>query len=438
MRQAVVLADEWPFVPPETVTWLLPELDSLADAMTAAILREVPDYGRPDDDSHARVVRPLAREAVKQFIMRSTDPVSSAATAAQTFHDVGRTEASAGRSLEALHTALRVGARVTWQRLRERTRQGGGDADVFARIGEAIFRYLDELAAASSSGYAEARIEFAEEAERLRCRLLDLLISEPPPSREAISALARAAGWRPPRRVSAVALAVTPDRIPRPHPPLPADALIAVNRREPCLLIPDPEGPGRLQLLEAGLRKWPMPANAENPAGAKPIAAVGPAVPLAQAGASLRWARRALALTRRGLSCDAGGILHCDEHLAALVLLADAELADIMGAKVLAPLRRLRPEQADRLSETLLAWLESADNAGVAARRLHVHPQTVRYRLRQLTDLFGERLSDPEARFSLQVALRARPWSPSPSGSRPRLARALLVNHIRRLISKTK
>jgi DNA-binding PucR family transcriptional regulator len=60
------------------------------------------------------------------------------------------------------------------------------------------------------------------------------------------------------------------------------------------------------------------------------------------------------------------------------------------------------------MAETLLAWLESADNAGAAARRLHVHPQTVRYRLRQLTDLFGDRLTDQEARFTLQVALRIR------------------------------
>ena len=67
-----------------------------------------------------------------------------------------------------------------------------------------------------------------------------------------------------------------------------------------------------------------------------------------------------------------------------------------------------RPDQADRLAETLLAWLESADNAGAAARHLHVHPQTVRYRLRQLTELFGDRLSDPDARFTLQVALRIR------------------------------
>jgi DNA-binding PucR family transcriptional regulator len=91
-----------------------------------------------------------------------------------------------------------------------------------------------------------------------------------------------------------------------------------------------------------------------------------------------------------------------------LVLLADAELASLLARQVLAPLRGLRPEVADRLADTLLAWLESADNAETAARRLHVHPQTVRYRLRQLTELFGDMLVEPEARFRLQVALRAR------------------------------
>ncbi len=74
----------------------------------------------------------------------------------------------------------------------------------------------------------------------------------------------------------------------------------------------------------------------------------------------------------------------------------------------LAPLRRRRPDQADRLAQTLLAWLESADDANAAARRLHVHPQTIRDRLRQVSALFGDALGDPDARFRLLLALRAR------------------------------
>jgi hypothetical protein len=280
---------------------------------------------------------------------------------------------------------------------------------VFARLGESIFRYLDELAAACSAGYAEARAEFAGEAERLRHRLLDLLVADPPTPPETIASLAATIGWRLPRRVVAVALAAPASPCPGSLVPLPPDVLVNLAGRDPCLLMPDPDGPGRRRTLEDGLRKWPVTAQPDGDATPGCLAAVGPAVPLARAGASLRWARRALSLARRDPAGPAAdGIVRCDEQLATLVLLADAELARVLSGQALAPLRGLRPDQADRLAETLLAWLESADNAGAAASRLHVHPQTVRYRLRQLTELFGDALSDPDARFALQVALRVR------------------------------
>ena len=57
--------------------------------------------------------------------------------------------------------------------------------------------------------------------------------------------------------------------------------------------------------------------------------------------------------------------------------------------------------------ETLLAWLQSGGNAREVARRLHIHPQTARYRLRQLQLLFGDALHEPDARFELEIALRA-------------------------------
>jgi DNA-binding PucR family transcriptional regulator len=46
-----------------------------------------------------------------------------------------------------------------------------------------------------------------------------------------------------------------------------------------------------------------------------------------------------------------------------------------------------------------------------------VHPQTVRYRMAQLRDLFGARLDDHDARFELALALRAtsRPTTTAPS-----------------------
>jgi hypothetical protein len=398
VRRTSELAASWPPVPPEAVSWMPPELDSLAEAMAAAIVREVPGYALADDGSR-RIMRRVARDAAGEFAARIADPVTPREATALMFRDIGRAEAARGRGLDALHAALRVGARVTWQRLQEKARQGTGDVEVFACIGVAIFRYLDELADACSAGYAEAKAEFDGTVEQLRRRLLGMLLSDPPAPESAVASVARAAGWRLPRRVAAVAFA---DQVRSIRGPFPAGVLADLTRRDPCLLVPDPDMPSRLRLLEDSLRS----RTAARPAGC--LAAVGPAVPLARAGSSLRWARQALTLACRGIVGGADGIVRCDEHMTTLLLLADTELAGMLSRQLLAPLRRVRPDQADRLAETLLAWLDSADDASAAARLLHVHPQTVRYRLRQLRGLFGDVLGDPDARFGLQLALRVR------------------------------
>jgi hypothetical protein len=422
---AQVLSAGWPGVPGEAAGWLLPGLGPLADDITTAIMREVEEYAQPGDDAAARAVHRVAHEAVAGFGARVAQTAASAASglasgvppetasAASMFRGLGRLLALEGRSLGALQAALRVGARVTWQRLQEQARQGHGNPEAFALIGEAVFWYMDELAASCSAGYAEAKAELAGETSQLRRHLLDLLTSGPAPPFPAVASLAQAAGWPLPRRVAAVA--VTPGAVGN-RGPLPPDVLADLTRRDPCLLIADPDGPGRRRQLAAALRGWLGPGG--HPGSAPPphgqLAAVGPAVPLTAASGSLRWAVQALALARRGLvgagagAEEAGGIVWCEDHLPTLVLLADADLAATLSREALAPLRRLREGQADRLARTLLAWLESAGDANAAARRLHVHPQTIRYRLRQVSELFGEALHDPDDRFRLLLALRVR------------------------------
>ena len=49
----------------------------------------------------------------------------------------------------------------------------------------------------------------------------------------------------------------------------------------------------------------------------------------------------------------------------------------------------------------------AANDVAVAADRLHVHPQTVRYRMSQIRELFGERLQDPDEVLALLIALSA-------------------------------
>ncbi len=402
----------WPVLPAQVAEVLRVESPVSIAEISTAIQSEVAEYTRPFDASYARALGQAVQHAVDTFIDRVAHPGTPMAAILTEFRGIGAAEAREGRSLEPLQAALRLGARVGWRRLCAIAAEQGLDALALGRAGEAIFVYLDELADASAQGYLEARAEFAGERERRRRRLLDLILADPPAPADTVAEAARAAGWPLPAQVSVVVLG-EPQHADTPS--LPDNVLADWSRPQPCLLIPDPDGAGHLAAIARALAGW--------------SAAAGPAEPLARAAASLRWARRALHLADRGIIRDRGpdshspgvqgagvqGLIRCDEHLASLMIFGDEELTQALCAARLAPLQRLRPAQRDRLAGTLLVWLQHGCNANEVAARLHVHPQTVRYRLRQVDDLFGDQLRDPDRRFELEIALRARQMLTRPS-----------------------
>ncbi len=153
---------------------------------------------------------------------------------------------------------------------------------------------------------------------------------------------------------------------------------------------------------DAGADRW---AALEAQLGGR-RAAIGLVVPLADAADSLRWARQALALAENG-TIDAGPLVCCEDHLVTLWLLSDAALADQVSRRHFGALEALSPRQQERLTETFGAWLETRGTAAEIADRLQVHPQTVRYRIRQLERTLGDQFGDPDARFAMEMVLRA-------------------------------
>jgi DNA-binding PucR family transcriptional regulator len=136
-------------------------------------------------------------------------------------------------------------------------------------------------------------------------------------------------------------------------------------------------------------------------------AALGPTVPPAQAHRSLRWARATLGLARDGALANSGP-LRVNDHLATVILLQDRELAAELMRTRLAALDELPAAERARLLDTLAAWLEHQRHTPAIAAQLHVHPQTVRYRMAKLRELLGESLDTPDGRFELVLALRIR------------------------------
>jgi PucR C-terminal helix-turn-helix domain len=387
-------ASPWPAIPRTVADQLRPVLPALVEEMVAEIHASVAEYARPGDGSYAHAVRRGAEEAASQFVDRIANPDASWDQAAAVFRRLGGAEAGEGRSLESLQSALRAGARVALRRLTHASQWMDAPVQTLGLLAEALFVFLDEIAALSAEGYAQAQNQVAGELQRRQRRLVGLLLAEPPAAAEAVSELARLAQWRPPRLVSAVVLAGQPSG--RRVPALPGEVLQDLDRTPAVLIVPDPYGPGRREMLDRGL------------AGFR--GAVGPPVGLREAAKSLHWAREALGLAEQGVFGD-GPVVHCDDHLTEMVLCRGGDLLDRLEGRRLAPLTDMAPGRRDMLAETLLAWLETGKSSSVAAR-LFIHPQTARYRLHKLQDLFGDQLEDADARFELALVLRARQASP--------------------------
>ncbi len=97
------------------------------------------------------------------------------------------------------------------------------------------------------------------------------------------------------------------------------------------------------------------------------------------------------------------------------MLTADEEALADLRVRVLAPLAELRPTTAEKLTDTLRSWLLHHGRREDIADELFVHPQTVRYRMGQLRELYGDRLDDPATVLELTIALGAA--QPSRSSS---------------------
>ena len=88
---------------------------------------------------------------------------------------------------------------------------------------------------------------------------------------------------------------------------------------------------------------------------------------------------------------------------------ADRPLARELADHALEPLDQETAASQDRLRRTLSAWLREQGRTERVAASLCVHPQTVRYRMSRLRELFGDSLEDPDRRFELDLALRVPP-----------------------------
>ncbi|GAA2287513.1 hypothetical protein GCM10010145_39860 [Streptomyces ruber] len=378
----------------------LAEAPALAEEILREIRREYPHLPVVLDDSGEPMALVGIRRAIEAFVqhLETTESAGAAEGGPRVppgvFQEFGRGEGLGGRSLDSLQAIYRLGVRLAWRRFAEIGTRVDIPPPAMYELVDAGYEYLDGLVDQSVRGYAEAAARQAGERLRLQRRLIELLLTGHHRGGDPAEALAERAariGWPLPARV-AVGVLLRPAR-EAVAPAVGEDVLLDMDYEQPRMVVPDPGARGRPELLDRALAGW--------------TGAIGPPVPPAAAAKSLRWAEAAVRLIERGL-LPGGQVLHCTGHTEALVLLEPEELLDDLALRCLAPLAHCGPTHGRRLAETLLAWLETRGGAPEVAARLGVHPQTVRYRLRQIRELWGDDIEHPDRRFELELVLRAQ------------------------------
>jgi PucR C-terminal helix-turn-helix domain len=388
-------SEPWRALPSGIADVFEPELEATTEEILASIGREVPEYARPLEGRFGRGLRTGVTEALSQFLALVRDPEAGRGTGRDVYVELGRGEQRQGRTLDSLQAAYRVGARIAWRRLALAGRRAGLEADVLILLAEAIFAYIDELSADSVEGYAEEQAEREDDRRRRRRELVALLVREPPAEEADVRAMAQAAGWPLPRTVAALACAA--DDVGAISRCLPAESLATTLEDLGCVLVPDPAGPGRGAALERAARRG--------------SAALGPGVAPSELHLSWSLALRTLRAAQAGV-LPGVGLRLAERHLAALLLFEGEDLTRRMAARRLAPLKTLTPRARERMRETALAYVRHQGSPTAMAAALHVHSQTARYRTARLRELLGDQLDDPDARFELELALRAEALAP--------------------------
>ena len=372
-----------PALPAGAVEEIRAGLPEVAESVVAAILAEVPSYEDAFSGPMGASIREAVEVALGGFLSLAArargDLRAPPSQAVDGAYQLGRGEARSGRSTDAILAAYRIGARVSWRQMSARGVASGLDAATLASFAELVFAYIDQLSAASVAGHTDEQASSGRVRQRQLERLAShLLLGAAEPT---VLAAAERAEWAPPTTLTAL---VVPGSQARPTLGVLSPRTLqaeAPDLDEVVLLVPDVHGRRRRALLRTVAGRG---------------ATVGPARPWLEVRSSHERARRAHGLGVRG---------DTEEHLVDLVLGADPEALADLRARVLAPFEGLRPAAAEKLTETLRAWLLLQGRREEVAASLFVHPQTVRYRMGQVRELLGDRLDDPDEVLRLVLAL---------------------------------
>lgn len=377
---------------PETLAWLRRISGELATVTLGRLEDTLPWYADMPPGRRSAVGL-VAQAGISSFIAWYDDPRATPWIAADVF---GAAPRELLRSVSLQQTLQLI--RVTVEVVEERVAGAGED------LREAILLYSREIAFAAADVYARAAEARGLWDARLEALVVDSILTgetdDELPSRIA------ALGWHGHGEV-AVLVGTTPqsldvDQLRRTARHMLADVLIGVQGKRLVLVIGRAEP--RAEETEEGSAPQPL-SFLEIAAGLEPGFGPGHLV-LGHEVASLVDASRSARAALAGFAV-ARSWRHAPRPVSADDLLPERALAGDPLARTTLVERIYRPLMAHspELATTLWSYLDSGRSLEATARELFVHPNTVRYRLKRVSDVIGWDATGARESLILQSAL---------------------------------
>ncbi|HVP02665.1 MAG TPA: helix-turn-helix domain-containing protein [Solirubrobacteraceae bacterium] len=388
----------------ELAAEMLPSAPTLAREMAAYLVGAIPELVAVDDDG------------LRAELLRSTeaniDQVLRLLARGASFEDARlphealeflRGNVRRGLPLATLLRSYRLGHAWLWerwsQRLQERVHDSGELAAGQDQSSAFMFAYVDLVSDVLVEEFGSERERMMRSASQLRAETVRAILGGQPVDQETAS---RRLGYELRRRH--VALRVSSDAAEvRGLERAVDEAAAALGTREPLVV---PSGAARFDVWCGGfdgtvteaLERYAPPAGVLIAFGRPGEGVTGFRSSHAQA---LQAARvRSLA---RG-ECPAVTSYESVELVS--LLAADVPRAREFVASQLGSLAA-PAEGAQRLRDTVLAYLAAGGSATRVAKQLHVHQNTVAYRVRRAEEILGRRITERPTELSCALTLAA-------------------------------
>ncbi|WP_338051203.1 helix-turn-helix domain-containing protein [Pseudonocardia acidicola] len=386
-------------VSPATLRRLELAAGGLASACLAAMEERQPWFDRLSADQRAGVLL-VTQTGVSNFVAWLAEPAETIRLTAEAFRIAPR-DLARRLSLRQTVELVRIATDVFEQRLPPLA----ADEAEHRVLAEAVLRFGREIAFAAATVYAGAAEARGAWDARLEALVVDGVVRGD--ADDALVSRAAALGWDP-----AAAVRVLVGSPPVDNPPeqlgelrrhavrIGRSVLVGVQGSRLVVLLSE-QRPDRTR-TDPPADHDPHPiGRLVDDFGPGPVV-VGPVTAnLASAHAS---ARDALAGLRAAPGWpEAPRPVAAEDLLPERAMSGDPEAHRQLVEGVVAPLAAAGGE----LLRTLAAYLEGGSALEACARALFVHPNTVRYRLRRVSELTGRTPTDPRDALVLRTALMA-------------------------------